>query len=43
MATRDGGRILAVPYQQEINDIPHSIARQARATVRSHRRPSSQK
>jgi len=25
---RDGRRILSVPYQQEINDIPHTIARQ---------------
>ena len=25
-------RILSIPYQQEINDIPHTIARQVRAT-----------
>ena len=25
---RDGRRILSVPYQQEINDIPHTVARQ---------------
>jgi allantoinase len=28
MQCRDGGRILSVPYQQEINDIPHIVARQ---------------
>jgi hypothetical protein len=41
MACRDGGtggvqggrRILSVPYQQEINDIPHLIARQGDGTV----------
>jgi peptidoglycan/xylan/chitin deacetylase (PgdA/CDA1 family) len=29
LATRDGGRILSVPYPQELNDIPAVVARQA--------------
>lgn len=32
MKTRSGGRILSVPYSQEINDIPAIIARQASAS-----------
>ena len=29
LRVRDGGRLLAVPYPQELNDIPAVIARQA--------------
>jgi peptidoglycan/xylan/chitin deacetylase (PgdA/CDA1 family) len=32
MRTRDGGRILAVPYPQEINDIPSMVARKDSAS-----------
>lgn len=32
MKTRSGGRILSVPYSQEINDIPAIIARQSSAS-----------
>lgn len=31
MATRDGGRILSVPYPQELNDIPALVARDGEA------------
>ena len=31
LATRGGGRLLAVPYPQELNDIPMIVARQASA------------
>ncbi|MCP5149580.1 MAG: polysaccharide deacetylase family protein [Ectothiorhodospiraceae bacterium] len=31
MSTRDGGRILAVPYPQEVNDIPAIMVRRASA------------
>ena len=33
MATRGGGRILSVPYPQELNDIPAIIARQGEAAA----------
>lgn len=33
MATRGGGRILSVPYPQELNDIPALIARQGEAAA----------
>ena len=36
MATRDGGRIISVPYPQELNDIPQIVGRRQEGAGFAH-------